>query len=432
MKKSLKDILERMNALQAEYKGKPMPEKEGEEFASLGAEAKAMQDEAEREVEIKRIEQFSREVPETALPAQRAGEQKAAQADDEVVGYLPLGAAFTASPEFKQFVANGMPRMEGAARYTVDSFTNVHVPLTRKAHRELIESKAVATIASLVIPRDRVADAVRSVEQTRLTIRDVLNVATTTSNMVEYMTVTPSAPAAAMTAESAVKPETTLAMGLATAPVRTLAVTMPVTEQQLQDIPALTNAINVELLYQIGLVEEQELVWGAGTGEHLLGIFNTSGVTAGRTVNGDTIIDQIRRSMTDVSVAQLQPNAVLLHPLDYESVVLTKGTDGHYLYQVFPAADGGMRVWGLRIVESYAMQKPTIGGGNTVYERRFLVGDFVRGATLWDRQQATIAIGWINDQFVRNQRTIRAEERLAFGVKRPLAFKYRVTQAEAA
>jgi hypothetical protein len=58
-----------------------------------------------------------------------------------------------------------------------------------------------------------------------------------------------------------------------------------------------------------------------------------------------------------------------------------------------------------------------------------LVGDYQRGATLWDRERSSISVGFINDQFIRNQRTILAEARAAFGVRRPGAFRKHETQA---
>jgi HK97 family phage major capsid protein len=81
------------------------------------------------------------------------------------------------------------------------------------------------------------------------------------------------------------------------------------------------------------------------------------------------------------------------------------------------------------VVETIAAREP---GSYTTNERRLIVGDFRRGAKLWDRQQKAVQIGWINDQFTRNQRTIRVEERVAFGVRRPAAFRYRITQARVA
>ena len=218
------------------------------------------------------------------------------------------------------------------------------------------------------------------------------------------------------------KPESAMAMGSATAPVRTLAHWIPVTEQQLADIPQLQNTIDVEMRWGLQMVEEQQLTWGDGLGQNLLGIFNTPGVVASRTVAQDTILDMARRAITDVALASLQPNAVLMHPIDWETAQLTKATDGAYIWAVV-TNDNGSRLWGTRVIETMAMQAP---GG---VERRMLVGDFLRGATLWDRQQASTQIGWKNDDFIRNLRTLRTEERLAFGVKRPAAFRYRVTQA---
>lgn len=410
---------------------------EGDALEAKAKEAETLQGELDQYARISDLAAKGREMPEIHMPGSTSPEVKAGESGDDVVGVLGLGEAFVNSPEFKAFQDAGFPQSHSAP-FRVPGLKTAAVTITRKQAAAMeakgislsaLEMKAIPTIGAGSIRSDRIADVVRSAEMTRLSVRDVLNTQRTSSNLIEYLTITAPTVAAAPTAENAAKPEATMVTAIATAPVRTIAVWMPITEQQLQDIPQLQDIINTELLYQLALVEERQIVWGAGTGQELLGIFNTAGVTAGRTVGGDTIIDQIRRAMTDVLVAELMPNALLVHPLDWESVVLTKGTDSHYLAQVFPTADGGMRVWGLRVVESTAMQKPTTA--LATFERRFLVGDFQRGATLWDRMQASVAVGYINDDFTKNRRTIRAEERLAFGVKRPSAFKYRITAAEA-
>lgn len=430
-KRDLKTILGELKKLQDEYKGKPMPEDVGEKFEGLAQEAKALQDEADRAERIKNFERFEREVPDPALP----GDSKNRIDEEKPVGYLSLGSAFVRSEEFKRFLAEGMPQsgslpMPVKSAYGRERF----IPLTAKGLEKLRESKAVPTLGADVIQPDRIGDVVRDTEMELLTMRDLLSVQGTNSNSIEYVTITPAAsPAAAPVAESALKPETAVTVGTATAPVRTLAVHMPVTEQQLQDFPQVQGIIDTELRYELAFVEDEQVAWGDGAGQNLLGVFNTPGVIAGRTVSGDTLLDKIRRAITDVRVARNAPNGVAVHPYDMEAIQLLKGTDNRYVWIVVTdAATGQMRIWGLQAVESLGMQKPTITGPNTVYERRILVGDFVRGATLWDRQQAAVAVGWVNDQFIRNQRTIRAEERVAFGVKRPKAFRYIVAQAEAA
>lgn len=434
MSKTLKQLQEEhrkavgdMKAIQERNTGKKEWDAEdAATFRTMAAEVKGLQTHLDAALAVQDAESWGNLVDRVSLPASAAGEQKSrAGSPDDVVGYVSMGEAFTASEAYRGFAAQGMPAGHQAiAQFdTATGGRKSHrgfVPVTRK----MLESKAIPTIGAGVIPVDRDPDVVRFAERRPATIRDVLNVSNTTSNSIEYTVISSFTNSAAPVAEGAVKPEAALAMASATAPVRTLAHWIPVTEQQLADVPQLQNTIDVEMRWGLQMVEEQQLVWGDGLGQNLLGILNTPGVVAGRSVTDDTIIDLARRAMTDVALASLQPNAVLMHPIDWETAQLTKATDGMYVWAIV-TNDNGSRIWGARVIETMAMQAP----GTT--ERRMVVGDFLRGATLWDRQQAAVQVGWKNDDFIRNLRTLRAEERLAFGVKRPAAFRYRITQAAA-
>lgn len=161
-------------------------------------------------------------------------------------------------------------------------------------------------------------------------------------------------------------------------------------------------------------------MYGAGSGQDFAGIFNDSDVVAQAGITGDSLIDKIRRAMGYIRRNGFSPNAVVLDPIDATELAIKKGSDGHYLYHVFPAQDGSLRVWGLQIVESNSMTETALASEP---ERNVLVGDFNRGATLWNRQALALAVGYVNDQFKKNERTIRAELRAAFAVRSPLAFQ---------
>jgi HK97 family phage major capsid protein len=404
--------------------GKKLDQNAGEAIDKKANEAQELQAELDQWKRLNNLTAPLRAVDNPALP----GESKELTSPDDVVAYYTLGRAFVESDGYKQFAKNGFPAaremvapFEGASFHDRKSGFGV-VPITRKM---ISEGKAVPTVGAGVIRATREPDVVRYQERDRLSVRDLVNVSGTDSNSIEYVTISGFTRAAAPVADSAVKPEAALTFGSANAPVRTIAVTMPVTEQQLQDVPQLQNTIDVELTWDLKKTEEEQILWGSGVGQNLLGVFNTPGVSANRVVAGDTLIDVARRMITDVIVAGLNPNGIVIDPLDWETILLTKGTTGEYIWVVV-TGDNGSRLWATNVVETTAAREP---GTFTTNERRMLVGDFVRGATLWDRQQAGMQIGWVNDQFVRNQRTIRVEERLAFGVKRPAAFRYKITQA---
>jgi HK97 family phage major capsid protein len=417
--RDLKKVLQELQTLQSEYAGKAMPTEVGAQFATLAAEAKAMQDEADRTKLIADLDAKSRTV-DVELPA----ETKTTR-DEGYVAKMTLGDFAVASRELKTFVDAGMPRQQWKL-IEADIGGRKGVPmvaLTREAANE-IQQKAVPTIGARVIPFDRDPDFVLNAEYVPPTLLDVLNVVQTNSNTVEWVRRSSYTRAAGTQVESpqGLKPEAANAYELVTTPIRTHAVWMPVTEQQLADWPQLSALINGDLNDDMNQYLEEQILYGSGSGVNFNGFFEGSNVGVAREESGDTLIDVIRRGITDIRRAQGVPNAVLMDPIDFETLVLTKGDDEHYIYTVVTEA-GVTRIWGLPIVESVKLEASD-------GERNILIGDFGRGATLYDRMSRTVSVGLINDQFVRNMRTILMEARAGFAIRRPLFFR-KITTAEA-
>jgi HK97 family phage major capsid protein len=257
--------------------------------------------------------------------------------------------------------------------------------------------------------------------QREINVMDLIPRLQTSSDTVEYIREDTFTNNAAMTAEatgttgtSGAKPESVLAYSTQTSPVRTLAHWVPVTNRMLADAPAIRGIINQRLLLGLTLVLEQQMLTGGGTGEDFTGILN-----AGINVQGlgaDNVLDALFKGRTVVRVTgHARPTAVVLHPNDWQAIRLSRentasATLGGYLMGP-PSAVGATTVWGLPVVESEALTENT-----------GLVGDFMQGCTLFDREQASIRVGLINDQFTRNMQTILAELRAAFVVWRPTAF----------
>jgi HK97 family phage major capsid protein len=219
------------------------------------------------------------------------------------------------------------------------------------------------------------------------------------------------------------KPWLTTSWDTETITIETIAVLSKVTEQDIEDAPRLIAIINSEMRLDVRVEEERELLYGSGLGGEIFGIYN-QGVEGtyefARAAVGDTLIDTLRKMRTDLRKRRVMPTAVLIDPFDWEEIELAKGTENHYIWGLITDMRGP-RIWSLRVVESDAMTNPDTG------ERRILMGDWTRGATLYDRHDVRLSVGFVDDDFARNLRTLRAEERLGLAVKRPWAFEYVAT-----
>ena len=260
------------------------------------------------------------------------------------------------------------------------------------------------------------------------TFLDLIPTARTTSNMIEYYEMTTStnnaafvAEATATTGTTGTKPEGAVGWTLRTSPVSTIAEWVPVTNQFLADAPAVEGMIREQLMQHLTLALETGLITGNGTPPNLTGVLNTAniqtlGLAAGATYGGQaSVVDAAYAAMIQVMVTGLaSPSAYVFNPVDFAAVRLMRenaasGTLGQYLYGP-PSQSGPATLWGLPVVQSIGLTENTL-----------LVADWQRATMLFDREQAAIRVGTINDQFTRNMQTILAELRAAFVVFRPTA-----------
>jgi HK97 family phage major capsid protein len=249
----------------------------------------------------------------------------------------------------------------------------------------------------------------------RLFLRDLLSAGRTLSNSIEFVRETGFTNNANVVSENPAnpKPQSDITFELDSAPIATIAHWIIATKQVLADAPMLQSYINGRLMYGLKLKEEAQLLKGSGVGLNINGLFTqaTPYVNPGVTVQNETSIDRLRIAMLQVVLAELDPDGIVLSPIDWTTIELLKNTQDNYLFTQ-PQGVARPTLWGLPVVATQSMD-----AGD------FLVGSFQQGAQIWDREDANITVSNEDrDNFVKNMVTILAEERVGLTVFRPEAF----------
>ena len=247
--------------------------------------------------------------------------------------------------------------------------------------------------------------------QQALTVADLIAPGETTMNTIRYVREDTYTNAATIVAEGGTKPEAAFDTSEVDAPVRKIAVTAKVTDEMFADFPVIRDYVNNRMSFMVAQQEEAQLLLGNGTPPNIQGIETTSGIQT-QALGTDPIPDAIFKAITKIaSVGFFQADGVVIHPFDWQNVKLLKTADGIYIWG-HPADAGPNRLWGLPVVATVAQTQHTA-----------FVGAFKLGAQVFRRQGITVETTNSNvDDFVKNLITIRAEERLALAVYRPLAF----------
>ncbi|ENP7127282.1 TPA: phage major capsid protein [Klebsiella quasipneumoniae subsp. similipneumoniae] len=271
-----------------------------------------------------------------------------------------------------------------------------------------------ANVPGNIVAPDRLP-GIDTAPKQRLFIRDLIAPGTTASNTIYWVQQTGFTNNAAAVPENTTKPYSNIEFAEKITPVRTIAHLFKASKQILDDFSQLQSQVDAEMRFGLKYVEEQEILFGDGTGAHLEGIIpQASAFAAAFQVENQNGIDDLRLAMLQAQLARFPASGHVLHFIDWAKIELTKDTLGRYIL-ANPAALTGPTLWGLPVVATEA----------TAFQGKFLTGAFSAGAQIFDREETNVVISTENaDDFEKNMITIRCEERLALAVKRPEAFVY--------
>lgn len=199
----------------------------------------------------------------------------------------------------------------------------------------------------------------------------------------------------------------------------TIAHGMPVLEENLADYGQLRSMIDIELLAGLRLKEAwaalnaNEKSGASTTG--MIGVLNNADIQKFTKGAKDTLADAVRKMKTDSFIgSKFAPTHMAVHPYVTEALELEKDANGRYINLMING-----RLWALSVVEDMNLVTGDVGSekyGAIVYWN---------GAATWlTRSSDSLAVGVVDDQFMRNELTIRAEGRHALKVTYPKSFVY--------
>lgn len=234
---------------------------------------------------------------------------------------------------------------------------------------------------------------------------DVVSRATTTSNLVSWVSQANKDGAAGQTAEGTSKNQIDFDLVVDSESLKKTTAYIKVSTEMLDDIDFIQAEIRNELLRELLLAVETQVYSGDNTGQNLNGIRTQAPAfaagTFAATVDNANEVDVLTVAMNQIEIAeQGMATAIFMHPSDVNKLKMVKvsATDKRYVDRLVNVA-GNLELDGVPIIKSTLIAVGT-----------YLVGNFAN-ATVYQKAGVMIDIGLDGNDFTNNMRTILAEWR---------------------
>ncbi|MCQ4575411.1 MAG: phage major capsid protein [Candidatus Brocadiales bacterium] len=303
---------------------------------------------------------------------------------------------------------------QGPVKSIGQMFVESPAYLERHARKEAVlemEVKALFETTAGWAPESIRTGRIVEIATRPIQITDLIPAGQTGQNSIKYMEETTMTNAAAEVAQGGAYAEAALVLTEKSSPVEKVGVLLPITDEQLEDVAQASSYVDNRLRFMLQQRVDSQILVGDGVSPNLKGILNVSGIQT-QAKGADPVPDAIYKAMTLVRVTgRAQPNAVILHPNDWQGVRLLRTADGLYIWGS-PSETGPERIWGRSVIQSDA-----------ITENTGLVGDYQNFIELVARRGIEVKVSDSHsDFFSKGKKAIRADVRVALPTYRPAAF----------
>jgi HK97 family phage major capsid protein len=308
---------------------------------------------------------------------------------------LSIGAMVVKSKAFEEYLKTKVP-------------TNIDLPDARMS--DLIGLKTLmSTTAGFAPDSPRTADVVPFARRP-IQILSLIPVRPIGVPIAKWMEKTTETISAAEIAEAATYPESVYVYTERTAPIQKVADSLPVTDEQLEDVDGMLGLIQDDIGGGVRLKIDSQVVVGTGTPPQIRGITNYAGIQT-QARGTDPHFDAIFKAITKVrATGRAEPDAVAIHSTDWQTFRLMRTADGIYIMGN-PAEVGSVNLFGLPIAINEVL---TVGTA--------LVGAYREYSYLAEKRGVLVEVGFTGTQFTEGKKTVRASARIAMVVRRAAAY----------
>ena len=256
------------------------------------------------------------------------------------------------------------------------------------------------------------ADALRSEH-----IRSLLPTGSTNAQTISFVKEANPEDGAAAVSEGSTLAQSDIDLTETTVKLEKIGTYLRITEEMMNDIPALTSFLSARIPQRILAAEDNEILNGDGTTPNLDGLFTDgtafttgSGGAFYQSVESANEYDVLIAALNQLQLSNYKANVIMLNPTDLHKIVLLKSTANEYLKN-----------------QIYQGLQPSIAGvpivtNTAVTAGKFLAMDSNRATQLWVRQNLAVEFSKedstnFRDGFI----TVRATERVALSNYEPKA-----------